>query len=116
MNIAKTIVTGVGTLLLASTLSSQALASATNGLRTCKAEISQDSQLSGYSRVDVRMDSMDTRGGYTYFQLNVTGRTASGEKEAWNAECKTLRSGKVEELQVTRVAEESAQQVAKSGS
>ena len=116
MNIPKTIGTGIGALALTAVFSSQVFAGATEGVNACKADIIANSQLSGYEKVDARMDSMKRRGRYTYFQFDVFGKLADGEKEGWSAECKVRSSGKIDELQLTRVGAESDQQVAQADS
>jgi hypothetical protein len=106
----------VGAAVLFSAFSAQVSAGANEGLSACKAQIADDGQMSGYSRVDAKMKDMKRRGRYTNFKLNVKGNAADGSSEAWTAECKTRSSGKVEELQLTRVAADSGQQVAQTGS
>jgi hypothetical protein len=106
----------VGAAVLFSAFSAQVSAGATEGLSACKSQIAGDSQMSEYSRVDANMEKMKRRGRYTNFKLKVKGRAADGSSEAWTAECKTRSSGKVEELQLTRVGADSGQQVAQTGS
>ena len=114
MNISKTIGTGIAALALTAAFSGQALAGATEAVNACKTSIVNDAQLGGYERVDARMDTMKRRGRYTYFQFDVYGRLADGEREAWTAECKARSSGKIDELLLSRVASESEQQVAQA--
>ncbi len=106
----------VGAALLLSAFSAQVSAGATEGLSACKAQIAGDSQLSEYSKVDARMEKMKRRGRYTHFQMNVTANNADGTTEAWTADCKARSSGRVEDLQLTRVSAGSEQQVAHSDS
>jgi hypothetical protein len=72
--------------------------------------------MSEYVRVDSRMSKMRRRGRYTYFDISVKGKSADGVSDQWTAECKARSSGKVDELQLTRVNGDSSQQVAQSGS
>lgn len=106
----------VGTAVLFSAFSAQVSAGATEGLSACKSQITGDSQMSAYSRVDANMQKMKRRGRYTNFKIKVKGEAADGSTETWMAECKTRSSGKVEELQLTRVDADSGQQVAQTGS
>jgi hypothetical protein len=116
MSLTKSIGTSIGAVALVFTFSGQAFAGATEGLASCKNQIAQDANMNEYTRVDARMDKMKRRGRYTHFKLDVKGKTEAGESVEWVAECKALSSGKVEELQLTRVNADGNQQVAQSGS
>ena len=116
MSLTKSIATSIGAIALVSAFSAPAFAGATEGLAACKAQIAQDANMSEYTRVDSRMDKMQRRGRYTYFQIGVKGKTADGVSDAWTAECKARSSGKVDELQLTRVNAASTQQVAQTDS
>jgi hypothetical protein len=106
----------VGAAVLFSAFSAQVSAGSTEGLSACKAQIADDSQMSGYSRVDANMQKMKRRGRYNNFKIKVKGQAADGSSEIWTAECKTRSSGRVEELQLTRVNADSEQSVAQTGS
>ena len=106
----------IGAVALVSAFSGQAFAGATEGLAACKSQIAQDANMSEYARVDSHMNKMQRRGRYTYFNINVKGKNAEGVSDAWTAKCKARSSGKVDELQLTRVDAASEQQVARSGS
>ena len=116
MSFTKSLGTTIGAVALVSAFSSPAFAGATEGLAACKSQIAQDANMSEYTRVDSRMDNMRRRGRYTYFSINVKGKNADGISDQWTAECKARSSGKVDELQLTRVNADSEQQVARSGS
>ena len=116
MSFSKSLATSIGAVALVSAFSSPAFAGATEGLAACKAQIAGDANMSEYTRVDSRMKNMKRRGRYTYFQIGVKGKTAEGVSDQWTAECKARSSGKVDELQLTRVGADSDQQVAQSGS
>jgi hypothetical protein len=116
MSFTKSFATSIGAVALVSAFSTQAFAGATEGLAACKSQIAQDANMSEYTRVDARMNKMQRRGRYTYFKLDVKGKTAGGVSDEWTAECKARSSGKVDELQLTRINADSSQQVAQSGS
>jgi hypothetical protein len=116
MSFTKSLGTTIGAVALVSAFSSPAFAGATEGLAACKSQIAQDANMSEYTRVDSRMNEMRRRGRYTYFSINVKGKNADGVSDQWTAECKARSSGKVDELQLTRVNAASQQQVAQSGS
>ena len=116
MSLTKSIGTGIGAAALIFTFSGQALAGANEGLAGCKNQIVQDATMSEYSRVDANMAKMKRRGRYTHFTLDVKGKNAAGESVEWVANCKARSSGKVEELQLTRVGAASDQQVAQTDS
>ncbi len=116
MTVKKSFGAAVGAALLLSAFSAQVSAGATEGLSACKAQIAGDSQMSEYTKVDARMDKMRRRGRYTHFQMVVKAKNADGSVDAWTADCKARSSGRVEELQLTRVNDNSEQQVAQSDS
>jgi hypothetical protein len=116
MSITKSVATSIGAAALVSVFSTQAFAGATEALSSCKNQIAQDANMSGYTRVDSRMNKMKRRGRYTYFNIDVNGKNADGVSDQWTAECKARSSGKVEEMQLTRVNAASSQQVAQTGS
>jgi hypothetical protein len=116
MTVKKSFGAVAGAALLLSAFSAQVSAGATEGLSACKAQIAGDSQMSEYSKVDARMEKMRRRGRYTNFQMKVKAQNADGETEAWTADCKTRTSGRVEELQLSRVGTDSEQTVAQSDS
>lgn len=116
MSFTKSLGSTIGAIALVSAFSSPAFAGATEGLAACKAQIAEDANMSEYIRVDSRMNKMQRRGRYTYFNIGVNGKTADGVSDKWTAECKARSSGKVDELQLTRVNADSDQQVAQSGS
>ncbi len=116
MNLKKSVLLSAGALVLASSFSTSALAAATEGLSACKSQIANDAQMSGYDRVEARMDTMKRRGRYIYFTLDVSGKSADADSEAWTADCKARSSGRVEELELVRVGGNSEQQVAQTDS
>ena len=114
MSLKKSFILGAGAFALASSFSAPVLAGATEGLAGCKSVIEGDAQLSAYNRIDARMDTMKRRGRYTHFTLDVYAKHEDGSREEWTAQCKARSSGKVEELQLTRVGQPNEPQVAVS--
>ena len=116
MSISKSLYTGIGTALLASTLSSQALAGASEALAACKSQIADDARMSQYSRVVQHTDGIQRRGRFTNFDIKVNGKTEAGESTAWQVKCKARNSGKVETLEMVQVGGAAESRVAQSGS
>ena len=52
----------VGAAVLFTAFSAQVSAGANEGLSACKAQIAEDSQMSGYNRVDAKMQKMKRSG------------------------------------------------------
>jgi hypothetical protein len=88
-------------------------AGTTQGLKSCKAEIEQDSRMAGY-KVDSRMDSLKVRGRYTNFEIDVRATATDGSTAEWTANCKTRSSGKVETLELAEVSSNSSMVVAEN--
>lgn len=116
MSISKSVLTGIGTALLASTLSSAALAGPSEALAACKSQIADDARLSQFSKVLQHTDNIKRRGRFTSFEIKVNAKTAAGEDSAWTANCKARNSGKVEALELVNVGGVTESQVARTGS
>ncbi len=79
-----------------------ASAASTDALKGCKAEIAQDSRLAGY-KLNARMDTMQTRGRYTNFTIDVHAKNADGVTSEWLATCKARSTGRVDSLELAQV-------------
>lgn len=101
------------TAMVALTGSITAGASTTDALKSCKAEIAQDSRMTG-QQLNARMDSMKTRGRYTNFTIDVRATNAEGATSEWVATCKARGTGRVESLELAQVSADGEMVVAES--
>ncbi len=104
----------VGAAALLSTVSTSALAGASDALAGCKAAIAEDSRMSQYEKVQQSTDKIRTRGRYTSFVIDVNAKAADGAVTEYSASCKASGSGKVKELELVQVGTGADAQVAQT--